>query len=170
MKVTRRLWGAAGLVAGAMTMASAVSVGTANAAATYVVDNASSACSDEGPGTSSRPFCTIGAAADEAEAGDTVLVSAGTYPGTSVNPASSGTPTSRITFQARPGAAIVGGTRAFALSGRSNIVISGFAITGTSSYGISVSGGTNVVISGNRVSARARSTSGAGLPTGPARR
>ena len=85
----------------------------------------------------------------KAVAGDTVLVSAGAYPGTSVNPAHSGTLTSRITFTARPGVVIAGGTRAFALSGRSNIVISGFAITGTSSYGISVSGGSDIVISHN---------------------
>ena len=109
-------------------------------------------CSDTGPGTAARPLCTIGAAARRAVAGNTVLVTAGRYPGTSVNPARSGSRTHPITFRADRRAAIAGGTRAFALSGRSNIVIAGFAITGTSSYGISVSGGRNVVLSRNRVS------------------
>ncbi len=124
----------------------------ANASGTYTVNNASSACSDTGPGTAARPFCTIGAAARRAVAGNTVLVSAGRYQGTSVSPAHSGSRTHPITFRASRGTAVVGGTTAFALSGRSDIVISGFAITGTSSYGISVSGGRNVVVSGNRVS------------------
>ena len=113
------------------------------------MDNTNPSCSDTGPGTSAQPFCTIAAAAKVAHAGDTVLVNAGTYPGTSVNPANSGTAGSPITFRANRGVTISGGTRAFALSARSYIVISGFTITGTSSYGISVSGGSNVTISGN---------------------
>ena len=36
-------------------------------------------CSDSGPGTQSQPFCTISAGAKVATAGDTVLVSSGTY-------------------------------------------------------------------------------------------
>ena len=55
---------------------------------------------------------------------------------------------------------ISGGTQAFALSSLSYITISGFTITGTSSYGISVSGGGNVVISGNTVSNAGRPVSG----------
>ncbi|HEU5421656.1 MAG TPA: right-handed parallel beta-helix repeat-containing protein, partial [Streptosporangiaceae bacterium] len=98
-----------------------------------------------------QPFCTIAAAAKEAAAGDTVLVRAGTYTGTSVNPANSGTAGGPITFTASPGVTISGGTRAFALSGRSYIVVSGFSISGTSSAGISVSGGGNDTISGNTI-------------------
>lgn len=160
MNVSMRGWVAAGLVAGTVGAISAVSVDTARAATTYTVDNGSSKCSDNGPGTASEPFCTIGAAAQVAAAGDTVLVTAGTYPGTSVNPAHSGTAAGPIRFTAAPGVRIAGGTRAFALSGRSNIVISGFTITGTSSYGISVSGGSNVVISRNTISFAGRPTSG----------
>jgi parallel beta-helix repeat protein len=139
-------------IIGAAFAASPFTATSAQAAASYVVDNTSPACSDTGPGSSSQPFCTIGAAAKRAQAGDTVLVNAGTYPGTSVNPANSGTVGSPITFTANAGVTISGGTRAFAISGRSNIVISGFTVTGTSSYGISVSGGGNVVLSGNTVS------------------
>ena len=66
------------------------------------MDNTNSACNDTGAnaGTSAQPFCTIAAAAKKAVAGDTVLVNAGTYAGTSVNPTNSGTAGSPITFGA----------------------------------------------------------------------
>ena len=124
------------------------------AASTYTVDNTVS-CSDSGSGSSAQPFCTIGAAAKKAVAGDTVLVRAGTYAGTSVNPTNSGTSTSPITFTANPAVVISGGTRAFALSSRSYITINGFTITGTSSYGISVSGGSGVMVSANAITGSA---------------
>ena len=162
MSVTTRRAGIAGLVLGALVGAGAVAAGPAHASTSYTVDNTNSSCSDTGTGTVSQPFCTIAAGAKKAQSGDTVLVNAGTYTGTSVNPAVSGVSGSPITFTANPGVTISGGTRAFALSSRSYIVISGFIITGTSSYGISVSGGSNVTISNN-------TESFAGTPvTGPA--
>lgn len=119
---------------------------------TFIVDNTSTACSDTGRGTQAQPFCTIGAAAKAVKAGDTVLVSKGTYSGTSVNPANSGTAAKPITFTASTGVSITGGTRAFALSNRSHIVINGFSISRTSSYGVSIWGGGDIVVSGNVVS------------------
>ena len=119
----------------------------ASAASTYVVDNTNPSCSDTGPGTSGQPFCTIAAAAKTALSGDTVQVSAGTYAGTSVNPANSG-----VTFTASPDVLISGGSRGFSISSRSNITISGFTITGTSSYGIYVNSSSNVTLAGNTVS------------------
>ena len=136
-------------VLGAVIVGGMLSGSTAYASASYTVDNTSPACSDTGPGTSPQPFCTIAAAAKKAVAGDTVLVNAGTYAGTSVNPTNSGAAGNPITFTANPGVTISGGTRAFALSNRSYITISGFTITGTSSYGISVSGGSNITIANN---------------------
>src|SRR5579875_2666512 len=115
---------------GAAMLASGLLASPASAASAYVVNNTSPACSDSGPGTAAQPFCTIGAAAKVAQPGDTVLVTAGTYPGTSVNPANSGTPGSPITFSAYAGVTISGGTRGFALSGRSYIAISDVTITG----------------------------------------
>ncbi len=130
-----------GVAVGAITLASTAAL----ASNVYIVDNTNPSCSVSGPGTPAQPFCTIAGAANVALPGDTVLVQAGTYAGTSVNPRNSG-----VTFTANPGVTISGGTRAFAISARSNIVISGFIITGTSSYGISVSGSSsNVTISGN---------------------
>jgi parallel beta-helix repeat protein len=110
----------------------------------WFVDNTARTCSNTGPGNVARPFCTIRAGAKAALPGDTVRVRAGTYRGTSVNPSKS-----RVTFTARAGVTIRGGTSAFAISNRTNIRISGFTITRTSSYGISVSGGSHVTISSN---------------------
>ena len=141
--------GALAAVLGGILVAGALTSAAAYASTGYTVDNTNPSCSDTGPGTPAQPFCTIAAAAKMAHAGDTVLVKAGTYPGTSVNPANSGSAGSPITFSANPGVTISGGSRAFAISARSYIVISGFTISGTSSYGISVSGGSNATISGN---------------------
>src|SRR6201982_2645224 len=135
---------------GAVLVAGLLTGGTAAyASTTWMVDNTNSNCSDTGSGTAAQPFCTIAAAAKKAGAGDTVTVNAGTYAGTSVNPANSGTAGSPITFTASPGVTINGGTRAVALSNRNYITIRRFTITGTSSYGISVSGGSNVTIASN---------------------
>jgi len=166
MRAGRRRIRLVSLVASAAFVASGLATGgltatTAQASTIWVVNNTSSACSDSGPGTSATPFCTIAAGAKKALPGDTVLVSGGTYTGTGVNPANSGTVTSPITFTADAGVTISGGTKAFALSARSYIVINGFTITGTSVYGISVSGGGNVVLSHNTVSFAGKPVSGA---------
>src|SRR5439155_932425 len=55
-------------------------------------------------------------------------------------------------FAASPGVTVSGGTSAFAISGRSYIVIDGFTITSTSDYAISVSSSSNITISNNSIS------------------
>ena len=150
----RRRTLAAGTLLGTLAIgASFLTSASAYASSNYTVDGTNPSCSDTatGAGSAAQPFCTIGAVAKKAQPGDTVSVIAGTYTGTSVNPAISGTAGSPITFAASPGVTISGGTKAFALSGRNYIVISGFTITGTSSYGISVSNGSNDTISGNAI-------------------
>lgn len=119
-------------------------------------------CSDSGPGTQSQPFCTIGAGAKVAMAGDTVLVSAGTYQ-EDVKPANSGTPGSQITFQAAPGAAVTvtGGTNGFTISSRSWITISGFAVTSTASAGIYLNNSNNITVNGNTVTYSGQPVQGA---------
>ena len=119
-------------------------------------------CSDSGPGTQAQPFCTISKAAAVATAGQTVLVSSGTYT-EDVTPANSGTAGNPITFQAAPGATatITGAADAFTISGRSWITISGFTITGTTSSGIYLSSASNITVSGNRVTASGQRVQGA---------
>jgi parallel beta-helix repeat protein len=111
-------------------------------------------CSDSGPGTQSQPFCTISAAARVATAGQTVLVSSGTYQ-EDVTPAHSGTAGSPITYQAAPGATVTvtGGTGAygFTISSRSWITISGFTVNGTTSDGIYLKSSSNITLSRNTV-------------------
>src|SRR5580693_2418429 len=115
--------------AAATLLAIAATVGAASSAAaqptTWYVGGAN--CSDSGPGTQSQPFCTISAAASVAVAGQTVLVSSGTYQ-ENVTPANSGTSGSPITFQAASGATVTvtGALHGFTISSRSWIVISGF--------------------------------------------
>jgi parallel beta-helix repeat protein len=131
----------------------------ASASTVYYVDNTNPSCSDTGPGTTmSQPLCTLTAGASKAKlAGDTVQVMAGTYAGSSVSPASG------VTFTASPGVTISGGpsgAKGFSVSGKSNVVISGFTITGTPSYGIYVNSSSNITISGNNVSFSGQPVSG----------
>jgi hypothetical protein len=81
----------------------------ASAASSWWVDNATSGCADTGPGTSTTPFCTIGAAANHAvSAGDTVTVNPGLYP-EQVTVAASGVSGAPIRFVASaPGVTVVG--------------------------------------------------------------
>ena len=141
---------------GAVLVAGLLTGGTAAyASTTWIVDNTNTTatCNNNGAlaGTQGQPFCTIYAASHSAnlQAGDTVLVQAGTYNETQgINPVISGTASSPITFTANQGVTISGG-KSFALSGVSYITINGFTITGTSSAGISVSGGSNITITNN---------------------
>jgi parallel beta-helix repeat protein len=145
----------------ALVVAAAILLVPVSAAATgvvYYVDNTRS-CSDSGPGTADQPFCTIKAGAQHAGAGDTVQVVAGTYAGP-VTPQTSGTAGSPLTFAAAPGVTISGGTNGFAISSKSYVTVQGFKITGTTSYGISVSGSSNITIGGNTVTYSGQPVSG----------
>jgi parallel beta-helix repeat protein len=117
-------------------------------------------CSDLGTGSQAQPYCTIGRAASVAGGGTTVLVAAGTYHERVAT--GSGTAGNPVVFQAAAGATVIitGGTNGFAVLGRHDVTISGFTVTGTSSYGIYVSGSSNVLISGNTVSYAGQPASG----------
>ena len=72
----------------------------------YVVDQASAAASDDNPGTAEKPLKTISKGVSMAQAGDTVLVKAGTYR-EEVELTASGTAEKRITLRAAPGERVV---------------------------------------------------------------
>lgn len=125
------------------------------------VNGGSSSCSDSGPGSQSVPFCTIGAAARKAGAGQTVLVSSGTYH-ESVTVSNSGTSAAPLVFAAANGATVTvtGGTNGFKVSGKSYVQIKRFAVTNTSAVGILVSGSDHVTVESNNVSHAGQRTSG----------
>jgi hypothetical protein len=73
---------------------------------TYYVDNQSSKADDNGPGTSARPFRTIGKAAKVLQPGERVVIASGTYR-ECVRPERGGTgPTQMISYEAAPGARV----------------------------------------------------------------
>src|SRR5437016_5984029 len=73
-------WLAGGIAVVAMAVLFiAATRGASAVPSTLYVNNAASNCSDSGGGTSSQPYCTITKAASIAVAGQTVLVSSGTY-------------------------------------------------------------------------------------------
>ena len=120
---------------------------------TLYVARASAACSDSGPGTSSQPFCTIGAAASKVVAGQTVQVAAGSYP-EDVTISKPGTASAPIVFTAAAGATVTvsGQLHGFTVTNATWITINGFTVTGTTGNGIFVSGSSNITISANHVS------------------
>lgn len=73
---------------------------------TYYVDNTSPGADDNGPGDRSRPFRTIGKAAEVLQPGERVVIAAGIYR-ECVRPARGGTGPSRmISYEAAPGAKV----------------------------------------------------------------
>ena len=127
--------------------------GTAAASGSILyVDRGNPNCSNSGSGTATQPYCTIGAAAAHVGQGQTVQVASGTYP-ESVTVTTSGISIAPIMFTAAPGATVTvsGQSNGFVIAGKSWITINGFAVTETSSYGISVSNSSHITISGNHV-------------------
>src|SRR4051794_30910090 len=125
--------------------------GSASAARAWYVNNGTASCSDAGTGTQSAPFCTIGAAAAKAAAGDTVQVAAGTY-AEAVTVRNSGTAAAPIVYQASPGATVKGGAIGFKMSGKSYVTIRGFTVMNTTGVGIQVSASNHVTLDHNTVS------------------
>src|SRR6478735_7453092 len=128
------------------------SVGAAAGAAAYLYVGGGG-CSDTGAGTAAVPFCTIAKAAKVAVAGQTVLVSSGTYTD-EVFPWHSGTAGSPITFQPAAGAVatIAGAKHGFTISNQSWITVSGFTVRDTTSNAFYVFNATGNQITGNESS------------------
>jgi hypothetical protein len=120
----------------------------------YVNNAAAAHCSDNGAGDPATPFCTIQAAADVVEPGQTVHILAGKYAG-DVHVTRSGTPTAPITFLGANTSistisVAIDGTHGFVLSGVHDVVISA-VLTSTSAEGFAVANATHVTIVGNRL-------------------
>jgi parallel beta-helix repeat protein len=128
---------------------------------TLYVDGSSASCSDSGPGTAAQPFCTIRAGAAVVTAGQTVQVASGTYR-ESVAVSRSGTASAPIVFATASGAMVTltGQANGFSVSGQSWVTVTGFAVTGTTSYGIYVSNSAHITISGNHVTYSGQPVSG----------
>lgn len=132
----------------------------ASAAVTLWVKASAFNC-PKGTGSQTTPFCTISAAAGVAKPGDTVLVQSGTYP-EQVTPKNSGTASAPITYLAAPGAGVTvtGAADGFYVSSKTWITISGFTVSGTSSYGIYLKNSSNITVTGNRVTHSGQPVSG----------
>jgi parallel beta-helix repeat protein len=120
---------------------------------TLYVAKRNSNCTDSGPGSKSRPFCSIAKAASVAVARQTVLVYSGTYVG-QVTVAHSGTAGHRIVFAKARGASVTvkSGLFGFRIPGRSWITVRGFNVFNTGGHGIYASLGSHVSVIGNHVS------------------
>ena len=109
---------------------------------------------DSNPGTRAEPFRTISRAAEAAEPGTTVVVTAGTYVG-SFRTAASGTASAPITYVAEPtwGARLVGDGTADTVwrNDGDHVEIRGFEISGAAIDGL-VNSGSFVRIAENKVS------------------
>jgi len=160
--MTPRLRRAAALAALAVPLSLAVPAGPAAAVASALyVDVNHPQCSDSGSGTQTTPFCSIGPAAQVAVAGQTVLISSGTYV-EEVVPVNSGTSGSPITYKAAPGAqvTVTGGNRGFAVRSKSWITIEGLTVTKTADNGIYLKSSSNMVVRNNWVSYAGKQVSG----------
>lgn len=125
---------------------------------TLYVNNGVS-CSDATIDSSATPFCTIGAAATKAVAGQTVQVAGGPYH-EAVTAKNSGIVGAPIVYSATGSVTVTGGVNGFKLSGKSYVTVHGFTVTGTSGVGILVGSSTHVTIDGNDVSAAGQRVSG----------
>ncbi|MEP6978531.1 MAG: right-handed parallel beta-helix repeat-containing protein, partial [Thermoleophilia bacterium] len=117
------------------------------------VDKGNPNCSNTGSGTATQPFCSITPAASRAGAGQTVLVSSGTY-SESLTVSGSGTASAPLNFVAAPGATVVltGVANGIYISGRSYVSVQGFDVTRTTDDGIVVKNSSNITLFGNHVS------------------
>ena len=98
------------------------------------VVNKTSVCSDSGPGSESKPFCTIAEAASVVQPGQTVVVEPGDYAGTTISV--SGTAQAPITFDAIGSVSVeaIASGATLTISGAHHVVLDGFSAFGPRSF------------------------------------
>jgi len=95
---------------------------------------------DTSPGTAEQPWRTVQHAADSAQAGDTVLLQAGTYAEEEVVFTRSGLPNSPITFMTAPGAVAILQGSILLKREAAYLTFSGIQLDGFRTWGITVEG------------------------------
>ena len=143
----------AAVTCAAMTLIAGATTSHAEPVTTFYVDRTMSACSDNGSGTPTAPFCTITKGVSKLTPGLALYVGDGAYAET-VKPTVSGTSSAGLLVTAWPGRSPVIGSglaNGANVSGRSYITISNLTFTGTTRDGIYVSNSDHITISGNTV-------------------
>jgi len=160
------------LAVGLAAMPAARAVASAQASTLYVYINGAG-CSDTGPGTQDEPFCSIQAAANVVQAGQTVEVrgNVGIPAGGTLTISSKGTQAEPISFVIEPGSGVglgvnrVTGHAAVTFDGAQYVTLSGFTVQGWGSDdAIDVIGSSNITLNKLLVSNEPVSTS----PVAPA--
>ncbi|MFC0005193.1 right-handed parallel beta-helix repeat-containing protein [Micromonospora siamensis] len=126
----------AGLTVLAMAGGSLLATSPAQAAGTtyLYVNGSATSCSDTGLGSSTQPFCTIGASATAAQAGQTVRIASGDYPERVALPRSGATDAPIVFETGWDGtsrATLTGATAGVVVAGRHDVVLRGLRITGS---------------------------------------
>jgi parallel beta-helix repeat protein len=133
------------LTLGSFHYASAASAGAPlGAAKIYIVDKnniGGKGCNDGWAGSLDKPLCTVSAGLNRVQAGDTLYLRGGSYPG-DIDATRSGISSAYITISSYNGEKVIisGGDNGIRLYGVSFVKVYGFEITGASgSYGAGIS-------------------------------
>jgi hypothetical protein len=124
----------------------------------FYVDKTMGACSNAGPGTAARPFCTLTKGLSRTTAGYTLYIGWGIYAET-IMPIASGTAASPIRITAWPGRSPIigsGMTNGANIAGRGYISLSYLRFSGTVADGINVLNSNHITVTGNTVSGAGR--------------
>jgi parallel beta-helix repeat protein len=124
----------------------------------FYVDKTMGACSDSGPGTAARPFCTLTKGVSRTTAGYTLYIGWGSFAET-IRPIASGTAAAPIRITAWPGRSPTIGSglaNGANISGRSYITLSYLRFSGTVGDGIYVSASNHITVTNNTVSGAGR--------------
>jgi hypothetical protein len=124
----------------------------------FYVDKTMGSCSDAGPGTAARPFCTITKGVSRTRAGYTLYIGWGVFAET-IRPLASGTATARINITAWPGRSpIIGAGLTYGanITGLGYITLSYLRFSGTVADGINVLNSNHILVTNNTVSGAGR--------------